>query len=329
MMTRRRFLFLVCGGVAAAAIESRAQTQGKIPRIGYLVLQPLVEPPTAERAAFLQGLRELGYVEGRNIHIEYRSAEGEVEFLPALATELVQKNVDVIVATSTEPVKAAMQVTRTIPIVMTSVGNPVANGLIKSLAHPGGNVTGLSLLADELAGKRLQLLREVLPRARRVAVLRNVQNRVVQLEWKSTQTAAANFGLTLLPFELGHPDAVSRMLTSVAKTRPDALLLLIDPRVVSYSGIIIEFATRNRIPSFAGWSNFAELGGVLSYSPSLPALFQRAAKYVDKILKGAKPGELPVELPTRFELVLNLKTAKTLGITIPNSILLRADKVIE
>jgi putative ABC transport system substrate-binding protein len=324
----RRDAILVLLGLGAAPLTSVAQ-QNRIPRIGYLALPRLAEAPSAERAAFLEGLRELGYTQGRNIRIDYRSAEGKAELLPGLAAELVRENVDVIVATSAEPAKAAQAATRTIPIVFAASGDPVADGLVASLSHPGGNATGLSRVAPELAGKRLELLKEVLPHAKRVAVLRNRRNAAVEHAWPATQKAAVTLGLTLLPFELGQADSAMRTFESVANARADALLVLNDPRLASYSKIICDFAARNHIPAFGERSDFVPAGGLLSYTTDSAYRYRRAAAYVDKILKGARPADLPVEQPTRFELAINLKTAKALGLTIPQSLLFRADHVIE
>jgi putative ABC transport system substrate-binding protein len=325
---KRRHLFLSATGALLPGLAF-AQPARKVWRIGYLLLSALSEPPSTERAAFLQGLVELGYVIGKTVQIEYRSAEGERDFLPALAAELVREKVDVIFAASADAAQAALTATRTIPIVTPTIGILVYDGLVKSLAHPGGNVTGLSVFDAELAGKRLELLRDALPGAKRVAVVRNPRSSVALAQWEETRRVAAKLGLTLLPFELGTSDTVPKMLASVVRARPDALLLLVDERVIGYGNIFAERAMRNAIPSFAGWSNFAAAGGLISYSPSFPEIFHRAASYVDKILKGAKPGDLPVEQPAKFELIVNMKTAKALGIKIPQSILARADKVIE
>jgi putative ABC transport system substrate-binding protein len=326
MMRRRNFLAALA---AMCAPAGRVFGQARVPRIGYLLLPALSEPPSAERAAFLQGLVELGHVVGKTVQIEYRSAEGEPEFLPDLAAELARQKVDVIFATSAEPARAAVNATRTIPIVTTSISNLVELGIVTSLAHPGGNVTGLTVFDAELSGKRLELLKDMLPQAKRVAVVRNPKNTNAQRQWQISRQSAARLGLTLLPFELGPPDAVPKMLASIVRTKPDALLLFVDVRTIGYGGIFAEHATHNRIPTIAGWSNFAAAGGLLSYSPNFPDLFHRAASYVDKILKGARPGDLPVEQPSKFELAVNMKTAKALGIRIPDSILVRADKVIE
>lgn len=329
MNRRRKLIVALVAGALAAPLRAFAQKEGKVPRIGYLLVQALSEPPSAERAAFLQGLVELGYVIGRTVQIEYRSAEGEVDFLPDLAAELVRQKVDVIFAASAEAARAAVNATRTIPIVTPSINNLIESGIVTSLAHPGGNVTGLTVFDRELSGKRLELLRDALPRAKRVAVVLNPRNVAAQAQWQESRQFAAQLRLTLLPFELGSPDTVPKMLASIVRARPDALLLFVDVRTIGYGKIFAEHATRNGIPTIAGWSNFANAGGLLSYSPNFPDLYHRAATYVDKILKGAKPGDLPVEQPAKFELAVNIKTAKALGITFPDSILIRADKVIE
>lgn len=329
-MIRRRQLTAALAAVALAApLAVRAQTPGKSPQIGYLVLSQLVEPPTAERAAFLQGLQQLGYVDGKSIRIHYRSAEGEADFLPVLAGELVQQKVDLIFATGIEAVRAAMTATRTIPIVMVVGSNPVSAGLVKNLAQPGGNATGLTLAADDLTAKRLEMLAELLPRARRIAVLRTPRNAAAELDWQELQKSAAKLNLKLLPFELERPEAVPKLLDLIAQARPDALLLLMEPRMVTYSAIIADFASSHRIPALAAWGRFTELGGVLSYATNLPDVFFRSAGYVDKILKGAKPAQLPIEQPAKFELEINMKTARSLGIAIPKNVLLQATKVIE
>ena len=326
----RRKSIVALGAIALQApLSVLAQTPGRIPQIGYLVLSQLVQPPSAERAAFLQGLHELGYVDGKSIRIQYRSAEGEADFLPTLATELVQLKVDLIFVTGIEAVRAAMAATKAIPIVMVVGSNPVSAGLVKNLAQPGGNATGLTLAADDLTAKRLEMLAELLPRAKRVAVLRTPRNAAAELDWQELQKSAVRLNLTLLPFELERPDAVPKLLELIAQARPDALLLLMEPRMVTYSAIIADFAASRRIPALAAWQRFTELGGVLSYATNLPDVFLRAAGYVDKILKGAKPAQLPIEQPAKFELAINMKTARALGITIPKNVLLQVTKVIE
>ena len=329
MIERRTFLFLLCGAPLAAAVAPRTQAQGKIPRIGYLLQTPLREPPSPDRQAFLDGLRELGYVDGKNIQIEYRSAEAEAEFLPELAAELVKKNVRVIVTVGTLGTQAARAASRTVPVIMAVHPDPVGAGMVKTLAQPGGNVTGLTMMAPELGGKRVELLKEALPKAQRIAVLWNPDISAVTAEWQAVQKAASRLGVALDSHPVKNAEQLSSTLAGIARKRPDALLIIVDARLDSYRNIIVEFTAKHRLPTIIGRSEFAFAGGMMSYAPSIPALFRRAATYVDKILKGAKPGNLPVEQPTKFELVINLKTAKALGIKIPNSILVRADRVIE
>ena len=301
----------------------------KTPRIGYLVLSPLIDPPSAERRAFLDGLRELGYVDGRNIVIEYRSAEGDAGVLPFLATELIEAKVDLVVTVGTQTALVMKNATRTIPIVMLFATDPVGTGLVKSLAHPSGNVTGTSRLADELGAKRLQLLKETLPGLSRVAVLWDSGNPVIASEWQATQAAAHALEITLQPMDIKGAHDLSTVFAAMRKNPPDALITLLDPRTVSYREIIPEFANRQRLPTMFGLRDFTVSGGLMSYAPSFPDLSRRAAVYVDKILKGAKPADLPVQQPTKFEFVINLRTAKALGIKIPPALLLRADEIIQ
>ena len=307
---------------------ARASTR-KIPRIGYLLQTPLREPPSPDRQAFLDGLRELGYVDGKTIQIEYRSAEAEPDFLPELAAELVKKNVRVIVTVGTLATHAAKAASRTVPVVMAVHADPIGAGVVKTLARPGGNVTGLTLMAPELGGKRVELLKEALPKAQRIAVLWNPGISGVTAEWQAVQKAASKVGVALDSHPVTSAEQLTSTLASIARKRPDALLIIVDARLDSYRNVIVEFAAKHRLPTMTGRSEFAFAGGMMSYAPSIPELFRRAATYVDKILKGAKPGDLPIEQATRVELVVNLKTAKALGVTIPQSILLRADKVIE
>ena len=329
MNRRRKFLFLLWSAPLAAAVAPRAQAQEKISRIGYLLLTPLSEPPSPDRQAFLDGLREFGYVDGKNIQIEYRSAEAEPELLPELAAELVKKNVRVIVTVGTLPTQIAKAASRTVPIVMAVHPDPVGAGAIETLARPGGNVTGLSFMAPELGGKRVELLKETLPAAQRMAVLWNPDVSAVSSEWQAVQKAASRLRVALDSHPVKNANQLSSALASIARKRPDALLIILDARLDSYRNVMVEFAAKHRLPTMMGRSEFAFAGGMMSYAPSIPELFRRAATYVDKILKGARPGDLPIEQPTKFELVINMKTAKALGITIPQSVLARADRVIE
>lgn len=327
-MNRRGFVAALVGCGLGVPRSVFARAPARTPRLGYLVLSPLIDPPSAERASFLDGLRELGYVDGRNITIEYRSAEGDAEALPFLAAELVDLKVDLIVVPGALPALAARDASAVIPIVMLFSPDPVGTGMIASLARPGGNVTGMSHFAPELGAKRLQLLKEAIPGVKRVAVLWDSGNFAVASEWQAIQTAARTLGIVLQPLDLGGKDDLGDAFAAIRKSRPDALLTIVDLRTFAYREIIPEFALRHRLPTMFGLRDFALAGGLLSYAPDFPHLTRRAAIYVDKILRGARPGDLPVEQPTRFQLVVNLKTAGTLGVTLPRSILIRADEVL-
>jgi putative ABC transport system substrate-binding protein len=273
-------------------------------------------------------LRELGYVEGQNLTVEYRWGDGDAARLPALAAELVRLRVDVLVATSNPAILAATQATRSIPIVFTASSDPVATGLVASLAHPGGNVTGLSLVTPELSGKRLQLLREALPQLTRVALLWDAGHVGMADRVRETETAARQLGVTLRVEWVQDPAGLDRAFAALAQARPDAFLTTVEPFTVRHRQRIVDFAAQHRLPAMYEEREFVDAGGLMAYGPSLAANYRRAATYMDKLLRGAKPADLPVEQPTKFELVLNLKTAKALGLTIPQSILLRADEVI-
>jgi len=280
--------------------------------------------------AFRQGLRGLGWVEGQNIVIEYRSAEGRYDRLPDLAADLVRLKVDIIAAAGTAATTAAKNATRAIPIVMIGVGDPVGLELIASLARPGGNVTGLTFsVGMETAGKGLELLKEALPKVRRVAVLTNPANPGQPLALKNVKAAARSLGMQLQLLEARGPDEFDGTFAAMAKERVGALLVVSEAMFNIHRVRLADLAARNKLPSMHGFREDAEAGGLMSYGPDLANLFRRSATYVDKILKGAKPGDLPVEQPTKFELVINLKTAKALGLTIPASVLSRADQVIE
>ena len=300
----------------------------RIPRIGYLIESPLTEPPSPERRAFLDALRERGYVEGRNLVIEYRSAAGATDFVPELVAELVKTRVDLIFTVTPGPVVAAMRVAPAIPIVFVSGIDPVQYGFAKSLTRPGTNVTGVTLLAIDLSPKRLQLVRELLPHAKRIAVLQTDDPGNTQV-WDRIHAAGPTLGFALEAFEVRSAAELSRQLDLIAHAKPDVLLVLDSNFTIAMRGVIADFALGERLPSLMGFTGYASAGGLIAYAPSLPEAFRRAASYVDKILKGANPGELPIEQPTTFELVINLKTAKALGLTIPQSLLLRADEVIQ
>jgi putative ABC transport system substrate-binding protein len=305
-----------------------AQQAKKVPRIGYL--SPLSSSRDAtRRAGFQLGLRELGYTEGHNIVVEYRFAEGQLERLSELAAELVRLKVEILIAGGGSLVaRAAKNAAGTIPVVMTNSEDPVADGLVVSLARPGGNVTGLTALLPDLAGKRLELLRETFPKITRVAVLWNSAVPEKAIEFKETQDAAKAFGIRLQSLEVKNPSDVEGAFEVASKERAGAIITLPDPLTNTLGSRIVELTAKMRLPTMFTQTPPVEAGGLMSYGPSYGDLFRRAATYVDKILKGAKPADLPVEQPTKFELVINLKTAKQLGLTIPQSVLYRADKVI-
>jgi putative ABC transport system substrate-binding protein len=326
---RRAFIAAVTGSLLAAPLAAEGQTAARVALIGYLGSSaPSVEPHYVE--AFRTELLRLGYVEGRHITIAYRWAEGQDERLPSLAAELVRLKPDVIVTTGTPGAFAAKHATKTIPVVMASAGDPVRSGLVASLAHPGGNVTGMTVLGPELEGKRLGLLKQAVPRISRVAVLWNSANPAIRFYYEETQKAASVLHLTLDPVvEVRRADDFEGAFATITKGRPDALVVLADRLLLAHRGRIVEFAVARRLPGMYAYREYADAGGLMAYSPSNIELFRSAAQYVDKILKGAKPQDLPVQEPSKFELVINLKAAKALRLTIPPSLLQRADQVIE
>jgi putative ABC transport system substrate-binding protein len=329
MISRRKLLFALGAGAIAAPLESLAQqSSARNPRIGFLGFASAASDAASVEALRI-GLRELGYVEGRNIVIEFRWADGKNDLLPALAAGLVRLKVDLIVASGTRPVQVAMQATTTIPIVMASAGDPIRSGLVASLARPGGNVTGLTQLGAELAGKRLELLKNTLPNASRVAFLWNPLNASHIPYRKEIQAAARALRLTLLSVEVRSEQEFESAFAGMMRQRPDALIMTSDSVHRLRLAWIVEFAAKRRLPAMYQVTDYVEAGGLMSYGANRPALFRHTARYIDKILKGAKPADLPVEQPTIFELVINLKTARALGIVIPQSVLLRADRVIE
>ena len=323
-MDRRAFIGTLAGGLLAAPLAAEGQQAGKVGRVGILGNEN-----SAPWEAFRRGLRDLGYVGGRNLTMESRWSEGRTERLPALAIELVQLRVDVIVASGTQAVRAARQATSTIPIVMAVSAHPDKIGLVKSLARPGGNVTGLDNVGPDLKGKQLQLLKEVAPKVSRVAVLWNPANLVETFGFKEMVAAAAVIGVEIQSIDVRTPDDYLAAFATVTASRADALYAFGNPVNFKNRQLIADFALKSRLPSIYEERLFVESGGLMSYAPSFTDLFRRAATYVDKILKGAKPADLPVEQPRKFELVINLKTAKALGLTIPPSVLARADEVIE
>jgi putative ABC transport system substrate-binding protein len=321
---RREFIGLV-GGAAAWPLAARAQQAvGKIVTIGVLAIEPW--PPID---TFRQALNNLGYIEGKNVRFEYRYAKGHNERLPELANDLVGLNVDVIVTWGTDAVLAAKQATTTIPIVMGAIGDPLGNGIVTNLARPGGNVTGCSSRAAELGSKRLQLLKEVVPGLSRAAILFNPTNHYMPLALQSAREGAQAMHVSLAIYEVRDTTTLDAAFVTLTKDRPDALIVPTDTFLVSQRSRIAQFAIENKLPSVYTYRQHVEAGGLLAYTPNYHELFRRAASYVDKILKGAKPGELPIAQPTKFELVINLTTAKALGLVIPRVLLASADQVIE
>ncbi|MGB6349643.1 MAG: ABC transporter substrate-binding protein [Pseudolabrys sp.] len=327
-MRRRDFTVLFVVGMAMWPAYVRAQQLRRIPRIG--VLLPGAPAAWSRRTkAFLDGLSELGYVEGKTIAIEWKWGDDQFDTLSGLAADLVRSNVDVIVTGGTSATKACKTATQTIPIVMAIVGDPVAAGLVDSLARPGGNATGFSIVAPELGTKRLELLKEIVPNLSSIAVLSNAKNPQSKIEMKEMQTAAQAMGLQLHSAEISTEVGLEDAFVAMNKAPVQALILLTDPILFSQRKRIVDLVTKYKLPAVYFYSGFVEAGGLMSYGPSDVDLFHRAAGYVDKILKGAKPSDLPVEQPTRFELIFNLKTAKSLGLTVPPKLLLTADEVIE
>ena len=324
-MNRKIIICLLTTALLSTVPFVEAQQPKKIPRIGFLRSS---DYPSAYMEAFKQGLRELGYVEGQNIAIEYRYAEGKAERYRDLATELVRLKVDVIVVGGgVGATSAAKQATNTIPIVMAHASDPVGAGLVASLARPGGNVTGLSAVSRDLTGKRLELLKETLPKVSRIAVL--YQPTPPKLaQFKETEKTAQSLGVQLQSLEVQSPNDFEAALKAATQKRSGAVLVLQSGITDTHRKRIVELATKNGIPAMLADSERMDSGGLMSYGPNYPDMWRRAATYVDKILKGTKPADLPVEQPTKFELVINLKTAKQIGLTIPQSVLYRADKVI-
>ena len=328
MTTRRELVIALGASFIAWPSVSGAQQPAKLRRIGFLSPFARVVTVSSEEA-FRQGLRDLGWVEGQNVTVEYRYADGKLDRLPDLAADLVRLNVDVIVTSVTSDALAAQKATRTIPIVMATVGDPVASGLVASLARPGGNITGSSQVGPELVGKRLELLKEIVPKLSSVAVFGNPTGAASILNAKELQLSAGRLAIQLHTLEVRSADDYEKVFDDALKTRAGALYLLPDPLIDAHLKRIADFAAKNRLPSIFHLIQFVEAGGLVSYGVERTHLFRRAATFVDKIFKGAKPGELPVEQANKFELAINLRTAKAIGISIPQSLLLRADKVIE
>jgi putative tryptophan/tyrosine transport system substrate-binding protein len=326
MSSRREFMALL-GGVAAWPIAAQAQQPGKLPTIGYLG-QSTLAAESQMVAAFVQRLGELGWVDGRTVAIELRWGEGRNERFAEFAAELVRLNVEVIVASGTANIVAAKQATSVIPIVFAAAGNPIGSGLVASLARPGGNLTGLSTQAVELAGKRLEILREVIPGPGRLALMGNSGNPSIVIEMGEIKAAASTLGLEIVALEIRKAEDIVPAFEAL-KDRADALYVVFDALVSANWNRINTLALGARLPTMSNNRAHVEVGALMSYAPNSPALYRRAADYVDKILRGTKPGDLPVEQPTKFDLIINLVAAKALGLTIPNTLLARADEVIE
>jgi ABC-type uncharacterized transport system substrate-binding protein len=328
-MDRRRFLLSSLAGGLVAPRVTEAQQTGKAVRIGFLTTNPASNSPRVVEA-FHRGLRELGYVEGRNVVIEYRSAEGRPERLPDLAAELVKLKVDVLVTMSTPAAQAGKKATTILPIVFIGVSEPVRSGLVTSLARPAGNLTGLSFLFPELANKCLELLKQAVPGVSRIGILTQItasSERAIYL--REANEAARVLGLRLQFFEVGAPADIDLAFSEMTRARVDGLVVWGGAVVLGERRRVVDLAAKNRMPTVFTFQEYVDAGGLMSYGPGLADMSHRAATYVDKIVKGARPGDLPVEQPTKFDLVVNLKTAKALGVTIPPSLLARADQVIE
>ena len=325
----KKIIYLALSGLLfALCFSASAQQLTKVPRIGYLAAtSPSINPTRIE--AFRQGLVDLGYVEGKNIVIEWRFAEGKPDRLPTLAAELVRLNVDVIVSGGSTANRAAKDATSTIPIVMSQDNDPVANGFVASLARPGGNITGLATLRSELSGKRLELLTEIVPKLSRVAVLGSSSNPGNAQSLKETELAAGAFGVKIQYLDVLGLSDIESAFRAASKERASAVLVLASPILNSRRTQVVELAAKRRLPAVYDRREFVEDGGLMSYGVSVFDLDRRAATYVDKILKGAKPADLPVEQPTKFEFIINLKAAKQIGLTVPPNVLARADRVIK
>ena len=325
VMKRRTFLALLPGSLLAAPLAAEAQQAGKVPRVGVL----FGSPASSWIEALRQGLREVGLVEGRTIVTEWRSAEGRYERLPGFATELVHLGVDVLIAHPTVAVQAARRATTTIPIVMPASADPVGAKLVESLARPGGNITGSTFISSEITGKRLELLKEILPHATTVVAMANPDNPATALQLTQAKAASATLGLRLRLIEVRAKTQLDTVFAVLVRDRADLLLVIDDPMLGSKRVNIVKWVAMSGLPAMYGWRDWVDAGGLMSLGANVDEMFRQAGSYVDKILKGAKPADLPVEQPTKFELVINIKTAKTLALTIPPSLLARADQVIE
>jgi putative ABC transport system substrate-binding protein len=328
MIGRRQFISLLGGAAAASPIAARGQQVGKIPRIGFMgnstaALEANLIGP------FRAGLREHGYREGDNIIIEFRWAEGRYDRFPALIAELLAAKVDLIVTAGTPASLAVKQATSTVPLVMIAVGDPVGTGLVASLARPGGNLTGLSSIAPDLEGKRLELLRDIVPKVAHVGVFLNPANLFHAGSIRQARTAADTLGIKLEPLEVSKSEDLGAAFAAIVRSRPDALLILADRVFLHNRTRIIDFTVQHQLPNINAYRELVEAGGLMSYGPSYEEMHKRSAEFVDKILKGAKPADLPIEQPTKFTLIVNLKAAKALGLNVPPMLLARAQEVIE
>jgi putative ABC transport system substrate-binding protein len=325
-MDRRAFIGGVAGGLLVVPLVARAQQVGKVYRIGILEAIPAAQN-SANLLALRKGLRDLGYVEGRNLIIEYRSADGRAERFPELASELVNLKVDLIVTRGTPAAKATKNATSTIPVVMATMGDP--RSIVASFAHPGGNITGVTTFSTELTAKRIELLRELVPNFSRVALLHNMGNPAAPPEWEEIKTATRSLGLQAELLDVRSQGDLGPAFDLAVRKHVDALIIGADGFTQMHQRVIVDSVARNRLPAAYPAREFVEAGGLIAYAVNYPDLYFRLASFADKVFKGAKPGELPVEQPTKFELVINLKTAKALGLTIPQSLLVRADEVIQ
>lgn len=327
-MTLRLGVLVVALGVLAASAAAHAQPTGKVPRIGFLgnsteALEANLIGP------FREGLREHGYVDGRSAVIEYRWAEGKYDRFPTLIAQLIDAKVDVIVTAGTPATLALKKATASIPVVMIAVGDPVGNGIVPSLSHPGGNITGLTSIAQELEGKRLELLREVVPGVSHVGVIWNAASPFQAIQEQALQAAAAVLKMRVLSLGVRNEAEIDRALATVTRERPGAFLVLADRLFLHHRARLMQFAAQHRLPGVHAYRELIEAGGLMSFGPSYADMHRRAAYFVDRIIKGAKPGDLPIERPAKFELVVNMRTARTLGLTIPQQILLRATELLD
>ena len=327
-MRRREFIALLGGAAVAVPLAAGAQEPGRVratPRVGILNYAAARDQRVDE---FRNALRELGYIEGRNLTVDYRWADGRLDRLPELAAELVASDVDVIIAIG-PAVWAAKRTTTRVPIIIAFSGDPVGNGVVPNLARPGGNITGFSYMSTDLAAKRLELLHQAFPVNSRIGILYHPGEPATALEMGETEAAARAIGVRLQPLAVRHPDDLAEAYAAAAREQADALLVFTHGFAVLNASHIIELAARRRLPTMYGWRDFVEAGGLMSYGPSIQFLVRNAASYVDRIIKGENPGDLPVQQPTKFELLINLKTAKALGLEVSSSVLARADEVIE